>query len=122
MIFSQVILLAFNFWMAGYHSRLIKKGITPYHGWWGLFYLVVLLGLSWLTSWWLIPLGLLNRKVFFDTALNLYRDLPLFYVSSTTTSIIDRIHYKLFGKKSEIYMFFYFFCIILLNLCLILKK
>ena len=61
----------------------------------------------------------LQRKVLFDCALNLFRGLPLFYVSNEPrgkslweaidhdVSIIDWLHYKIFGFRSEIYVIVY---------------
>lgn len=105
---SQVFLIAFNIWMARYHSRLMKRDIRPKHGWWGGLYLAVAGGLSLWCGWWFFLASLLLRKFLFDIALNLYNGRGPFHVSTETTSIIDRIHYKLFNIHSEIYQTMYF--------------
>jgi len=118
----EILLAGINVWMAWYHSRLIKAGKKINHGLWGGAYLMAATLLSWLIhDWWLVVLSLFIRKVVFDLSLNLFRELPLFYVSTETTSIIDKIHYKLFGKKSEIYMGIYMLVIIVLNVLLFNK-
>lgn len=105
---AEIFLAAFNIWMASVHSKLIKKGITPKHGWWGLSYAAALALFCILNkSWLLVIAGALIRKIVFDISLNLFRGLPVFYVSSSSTSIIDKIHNNIFGKRSEIYMAIY---------------
>lgn len=105
---SQAFLIAFNIWMARYHSRLLKKDKKIKHGLWGGLYLLVAGGLSLCFGWWFFLSTLLLRKFLFDTALNLYNGRAIFFVSKETTSIIDRVHYWAFGLHSEIYQFIYF--------------
>ena len=108
MIISQLILIFLNIGMAKYHAYLIKSERKIKHGLWGGGYVIVCLALAWyFKSWVFFVAACLQRKVFFDLSLNLFRNLPLFYVSTTTTSIIDKWHYQLFGKRSEIYMIIY---------------
>lgn len=105
---SQVFLIAFNIWMARYHSRLLKKDKKIKHGLWGGLYLAVAGGLSLWFGWWFLLSTLLLRKFLFDSALNLYNGRAIFFVSKETTSIIDRVHYWAFGIHSEIYQTMYF--------------
>lgn len=106
---SQVFLIAFNIWMARYHSRLLKKDKKIKHGLWGGLYVAVSLSITCLFGdLWLLIACFLLRKFLFDTALNLYNGRAIFFVSKETTSIIDRIHFKLFGIHSEIYQIVYF--------------
>jgi len=105
---SQVFLIAFNIWMARYHSRLLKKDKKIKHGLWGGLYLLIAGCLSLCFGWLFFLSTLLLRKFLFDTALNLYNGRAIFFVSKETTSIIDRIHFKLFGIHSEIYQTVYF--------------
>jgi len=116
-LIAELLLVAVNILMAAYHADLIKRGKTPYHGWWGAGYLAIAIVFSrYNHSWLLFVCSLLIRKVVFDLTLNLMRDLPLFYVSSSTTSILDRWHNKIFGKKSEIYMAIYTGILVVLNI------
>lgn len=103
--------------MAAYHANLIKDGERINHAFWGGLYLGVAVLFSWLNhSWLLFVCSLLIRKVFFDLSLNLFRGLPLFYVSSDPESVIDRLHLKYFGKRSEIYMAAYLAILVIINL------
>lgn len=106
---SQVFLIAFNIWMARYHSRLLKKDRKIKHGLWGGLYVAICIAITLLFGdLWLLIACFLLRKFLFDTALNLYNGRGLFFVSQETTSIIDKIHYKLFGIHSEMYQILYF--------------
>lgn len=117
--FYEISLAAINIFMAWYHSRLIKDEKKINHGLWGGAYLMAATLMGWsIHSWWLVFLSLLIRKVFFDLFLNIFRGLPLFYVSTETTSIIDKIHYKIFKKRSELYMGIYLAIIVFINLFL----
>jgi len=115
----EILLIAFNVTMAWHHAQLIADGKRIYHGWWGLAYVAFAILVSFIgKSWVLMILSLPLRKVVFDLSLNLFRGLPLFYVSTKTTSLIDKAHNYLFGKNSEAYMTFYFIIIIALNFLL----
>lgn len=106
---SQVFLIAFNIWMARYHSRLLKKDKKIKHGLWGGLYVAICIAITcFFGDLWLLISSLLLRKFLFDIALNLYNGRGPFHVSTETTSIIDRIHYKLFNIHSEIYQTMYF--------------
>ena len=104
------LIIAYNIITAWWHSVLIKQGRRIYHGWWATAYLL-LIGILCVVSGsgWLAIFSLLIRKPVFDVALNLFRDLPMFYVSSDPDSLIDDIHYSLFEKRSEIYLLIYLF-------------
>lgn len=116
-IIGQIILLIINVAMAKHHAHLINLNRPIKHGWWGLSYLVLAGLFSWLNHSWLFFLcSLFIRKVFFDLALNTFRGLPLFYVSKEPKSIIDKLHWRLFGFHSEWYMCSYFILTIILNL------
>lgn len=106
---SQVFLIAFNIWMARYHSRLMKRDKKIKHDLWGGLYVAVSLSITCLFGdLWLLIACFLLRKFLFDTALNLYNGRAIFFVSKETTSLIDRFHYLAFGLHSEIYQFIYF--------------
>lgn len=118
-IIGVIFLIIINVVMAAYHASLINQGRPIKHGWWGAGYLALAVLLSLLNNSWLLFVDLLLiRKVFFDLSLNLFRGKPLFYVSSTTTSIIDRVHNKIFGNRSEIYMIVYLIASIIITILL----
>lgn len=114
---AEILFICFNIIMARHHANLIADGRPIKHGWWGLAY-VSFTGLISFLYWQrtevfaegllLFICSLVVRKVFFDLSLNIFRGKPLFYVSKTTTSIIDKIHYNLFKERCEIYYIVYF--------------
>lgn len=115
-LLSEILFLIANITMAHYHAELIEDGKKIRHGLWGGLYLLLATVFSILNhSWILFLCSLLIRKVFFDLSLNLFRHLPLFYVSKAPDSIIDKIHWKIFGFHSEWYMGVYLISVIVLN-------
>jgi len=62
-------------------------------------------------------IGLLSlRRIVFDTALNIFRGLRFDYISSTTTSIIDRLSYN-FQKRYGYHIYYgIFFLIVILSI------
>ena len=115
--FGELLLLIANILMAWHHAELIEEGRPIRHGWWGAAYLALAICFAWLNqSWALFVASLFLRKIVFDLSLNIFRDLPIFYVSSSTTSIIDKLHYRFFGKRSEVYMSFYLLLLIFINI------
>lgn len=105
---AAILFVGINIAMAGYHASLIKKGKYIKHGWWGLLYFILAGAAAYFNHSWILAVdSLFIRKVFFDLSLNLWRGKPLFYVSSSTTSIIDKFHNKVFDNRSEVYMTLY---------------
>ena len=92
---NVIILTSFiliNFYLAKKDAEKIKQGKKILHGINGLVYAVLTGVVYLLTHSWLVCLGVLILRVpIFNTALNYYRGLDLEYISSSTTSIIDRI-------------------------------
>lgn len=113
------IVILLNIIMARYHAYLILSGKKILHGVWGFIYLICVVFL------WTNPIFILNsffiRKFFFDTSLNYFRGLNFFYVSTRTTSLMDKFHNWLFGKKSEYYQIVYFIIFVLLSCYLMIK-
>ena len=113
---AEILLLFVNIIMAYEHAYMIERGQKIQHGWWGLGYVAFAISLALICqSWLLLVASLFIRKVFFDISLNYFRELPMFYVSTTTTSLIDKLHYKLFGKHSEVYTTIYFLVLLFIQ-------
>jgi hypothetical protein len=113
----EILLLIANIAMAEYHVYLFRQGKKVKHGWWGMAYVTFAGLLSLLThSWWLVAASLLLRKLAFDIALNLFEGFKWNRVSYETTSIIDKLHNKLFGGRAEIYEPIYFVILVLINI------
>jgi len=91
------------------NQRRIKHGLNA------LFY-CLLISPTLMISW-TYPVGLLAlRRIVFDTSLNLFRGLPFDYISSTTTSVIDRISYDFQNRFG--YFIYYGIFLIILILCI----
>jgi hypothetical protein len=113
MILTLYILV--NVVLAKIDAYKISKGIHIKHGINALIY-CVLIAPTFLISWH-YPIAMLAlRRIVFDTALNLFRGLPFDYISSTTTSIIDRISYDF--QKEYGYFAYYTIFLIIIILCL----
>lgn len=94
-IILALLFASINIAHAWHDSERIKMGKHIYHGLNGLFYIILLLPIYIELKNIYLIIGLLClRRVVFDTALNLFRGLRFDYISSHTTSIIDRISYK----------------------------
>lgn len=92
----QLIFLIGNIAMAWYHAKLIKDHMPIYHGWWSGGYLLAVIVVCYLFSWWYWPVLLLLRGVVFSPALSLFRGLPINYISTRTTSLIDQFENMIF--------------------------
>ena len=126
---AEILLILVNLSMAWHHANLIKEGKRIHHGLWGGAYLLLAGVLSYYNqSIWLFMVSLFLRKLVFDLSLNVFRKLPLFYVTPEMATVkglrdaikkgklIDWIHYKAFGVRSEVYMAFYLLKIIFTNI------
>jgi|ADGO01.1.fsa_nt_gi hypothetical protein len=98
-LINNLIFATFNLWMAYYHAQLFKANKRIRHGLWAALYLGVVGVFCLLFTWWYLPIMILNRAVIFSPALNLFRGFPINYISSSTTSIIDKIELKVFGRN-----------------------
>ena len=112
MIISLYIVL--NLVLAKIDAWKISKGIHIEHGINTLVYCLLIAPTFYFS--WHYPVALLAlRRIVFDTALNLFRGLPFDYISSTTTSIIDRISYDF--QKEWGYFAYYMIFLIIIILC-----
>lgn len=99
----QLLFIALNIGLAWYHAKLIRENKPIYHGWWAAGFLAIAGIVSLLAgSWILFILLCLERLVVFNVALNVFRGLPPFHVSLTTTSILDKLQRKLVGTNGWI--------------------
>lgn len=103
-----------------YHdAERIKAQKKIYHGLNSLFYILLLAPIYIYSKDWFFVIGLLSlRRVVFDTALNLFRGLRFDYISSTTTSIIDKLSYKFQAKFGYIPYYGIFILITILSILL----
>jgi len=90
------------------HNKRIRHGINA------LVYCILIAPTLYIS--WSFPIALMAlRRIVFDTALNLFRGLPFDYISSTTTSIIDRISYDFQDEYG--YFAYYTIFLIIIILC-----
>jgi hypothetical protein len=108
-----------NILHAKHDAWRIFDGRRIYHGINGLIH-VILVGIVLIcTKEWFFAIGLLSlRRIVFDTALNIYRGLRFDYISSSTTSIIDRLSYN-FQKRYGYVVYYGIFLLIVLTSILI---
>lgn len=107
-----------NILLAKIDANKIKDGIHIKHGINALVYILLCVIALYITRdlYFFVALMFL-RKIVFDTSLNLFRGLHYSYASKTTTSIIDRLTYKI--NKALGYWVFYGI-ILLITIILIL--
>lgn len=107
--------IIFNISMAEYESELrkedIKNGTTGSikHWLWAFIYLATCVGAFFFDhkNYVLFAALLTIRKPVFDIAFNLFNGLPAFMVSTTTTSIVDKINNWLFHGNAKLYQSIY---------------
>lgn len=115
---SYILLIIFifiNICMAEYESFLrkrdIKNGTTGSikHWFWALIYAALCVGAFFMADKnYILLLALITiRKPVFDISFNLFNDLPAFMVSTTTTSISDKINNWLFHGNAKLYQSIY---------------
>lgn len=89
--------IPFCLFFAWLNAWRIKNGKRIYHGLNGTIHLIVAGLVGWFWEWNYGIAILFITRVFFDWSLNLFRGLPLGYVSINPKSIIDRIEKRIFG-------------------------
>lgn len=80
------------------NAWLIVRGNRIYHGLNGLLHLSVAIVIGYFTHWGYGLATLFITRLVFDTSLNLFRGLPIDYVSQKPKSIVDIIEKKIFGN------------------------
>jgi hypothetical protein len=114
-----ILFIAINIALAKYDSWRIARHKRIYHGINAVVYLILLVYPYIVTKDWFFIIALLSlRRIVFDTALNLFRGLRFDYISSTTTSIIDRLSYKFQAKYGYVPYYGVFFILIILSILL----
>jgi len=114
-----ILFIAINIALAKYDSWRIARHKRIYHGINAVVYLILLIYPYIVTKDWFFIIALLSlRRIVFDTALNLFRGLRFDYISSTTTSIIDRLSYKFQAKYGYVPYYSMFFILIILSILL----
>lgn len=98
-------------------SVLISRGEKILHGVNGLFYLLMVVPAYLITEdLYLVASLLVLRRLVFDVSLNLFRGLAYNYTSRTTTSIIDRLLYRVQNQLGDLY-----YLILILTIVVLVK-
>jgi hypothetical protein len=117
MILAQVIYATFCILFAYLNYYLIeKKGKRIYHFWNGLIHIAAAVAGLHFFNWQTGVCILLVARLFFDVSLNLFRRLPIDYVSPKPKSWVDIIEKKIFGNDGIFPKVIYFASLILLNI------
>jgi hypothetical protein len=91
-----IIYTCLNIFLARIDAYKIKSGVHIKHGINAAVYILLCgIALYFTRDIYFFAALMFLRKVVFDTSLNLFRGLHYSYASSTTTSIIDRLTYKI---------------------------
>jgi hypothetical protein len=108
-----------NLILAYHDAERIKLHLRIYHGLNALLYILLLLPVYLYLKDWFFIIGLLSlRRVVFDTSLNIMRGLRFDYISSTTTSIIDKLSYNFQVKYGYVLYYGIFIFITILSIIL----
>jgi hypothetical protein len=112
----SLIFIVINIVLAYIDARRIKQGKRIYHGINGAVYAgLTFIAYLFVRDLFIIPAMLVLRIQIFNSSLNLFRGLPITYISKTTTSIIDRLTYGIVERLG-----YFTYCSILLVVTLIL--
>jgi hypothetical protein len=106
-----------NILHAKHDADKIFDGQKIYHGVNGLVHVVIVGVVFLFIRDWFFAIGLLSlRRIVFDTALNIFRGLRFDYISSSTTSIIDRLSYNIQKRYGYVMYYGVFLLILLLSI------
>ncbi|MHA4844401.1 hypothetical protein ACX0G7_09565 [Flavitalea antarctica] len=116
----QLLFVLINIAMAWYHAKLIRENKPIVHSLWAAGYLAAVVIATIITKdIILFVLLFVERKLVFDIALNVFRGKPPFWISETTTSVIDRIQDMFFDYNGKTWAVIYIGAIVVLNVLMI---
>lgn len=99
MIILQISYALFCVALAKVNADMIEDGKKIKHFWNGLWHVITAIVGTIFWGWLVGIIILCEARVVFDTALNLFRGLPLDYVSIKPASIIDKAEKLIFGMN-----------------------
>lgn len=106
--------IPFCIFYAWLNARWISRNRRIYHGLNGAIHIVAAAVVGWFVVWYHAITVLLIARVAFDWPLNLFRGLPLGYVSPKPKSIVDRAEKAVFGLNGILPKVIYIIAIIIL--------
>jgi hypothetical protein len=101
--------------MAAIDADRIESGKKINHWVNGLVHIAVSTGAFFVFDWKIALAILFQSRVVFDVALNLFRGLPIDYISAKPASLIDRMEKKVFGSNGILPKIIYLTISIILN-------
>lgn len=99
MIYAELGYIIFCIAFAYLNYQWIKKGKRIKHFWNGMLHLAVAIAFGFIWSWWGFLAVLCNANLSFNISLNLFRGLPLDYVTPTPKAVIDILEQKIFKRN-----------------------
>lgn len=106
--------IPFCVFFAWLNAKWIADGKRIYHGINGAIHLIVAVLVGYFFGWRAGVAILFITRVFFDWGLNLFRGLPLGYVSLNPKSIVDRVEKALFKLNGILPKVIYLVIIVIL--------
>lgn len=106
--------IPFCVFFAWLNARWIAKGKKILHGINGSIHLFAAIIIGYSTKWQYGLAVLFITRLFFDVALNLFRGLPVDYVSPNPKSIVDKIEKQIFKKDGITPKLIYLLIIVIL--------
>jgi hypothetical protein len=122
MILWQALYTVFCVALAYVNYRVIAADKRVFHAVNGIAHLLFWVAAFKFSSWLILLLLPFIGRLFFDSALNLFRGLPLDYVPAKPKSIIDKVEKRFFGKDGETPKLIYLLVIIILNVSFLWLK
>lgn len=103
MIWTIPIFTMLNIILAFIDSRIIRNSKKILHGLNGAVYLLLVAGVVWYYSnYWIIAPLLLDRMLFFNIPLSLFRGFTWNYISPAPKAITDRMAKAIFGNRGTL--------------------
>lgn len=80
--------------------RVDKRQIE--HGWWSIGYLLLCLPMTFIFNSWLALSVMMLHLSVFPVSYNLFRGMPTFYLSKTSSAVVDKFMVRMGLKTSEV--------------------
>lgn len=91
----------FVIWFAGLNAQWIEENKKIYHLFNGLLHIAASVAIGLSTEWNYGLANLFFTRAIFDSSLNLFRGLPLGYISPSPSSVVDKIEKWIVIKIAE---------------------
>lgn len=99
--------IPFIIWLAWDNSKRIKQGKIIHHWLNGSLHILTAITALCFEGWQIAVAVLLVARIVFNTALNIFRGLPIDYVSQKPKSVVDKVEKKLFGNNGWLPLIIY---------------